>query len=92
MWPRGPPRPIWHTGLDGEVDLAAKVASIAGITGQDGADLARLLLSKGKAVHGIKRCSSTFDTARVDAFGKLRLLEAMLLEGMRILNMTATRL
>src|SRR5947208_10025853 len=45
---------------------AAKVALITGATGQDGAYLAELLLSKGYVVHGIKRRSSSFNTARVD--------------------------
>lgn len=44
----------------------SKTALITGITGQDGAYLARLLLSKGYAVHGVKRRSSSFNTARVD--------------------------
>jgi len=39
---------------------------ITGVTGQDGAYLAELLLEKGYAVHGIKRRSSSFNTARVD--------------------------
>ncbi len=43
-----------------------KKAIITGITGQDGAYLARLLLSKGYEVHGIKRRTSLFNTARVD--------------------------
>jgi GDPmannose 4,6-dehydratase len=43
-----------------------KVALITGITGQDGAYLADLLLSKGYLVHGIKRRSSSFNTARID--------------------------
>jgi GDPmannose 4,6-dehydratase len=43
------------------------VALITGITGQDGAYLAALLLSKGYIVHGIKRRSSSFNTARIDA-------------------------
>lgn len=43
-----------------------KVALITGITGQDGAYLARLLLAKGYVVHGIKRRSSSFNTGRVD--------------------------
>ncbi|HEY1243335.1 MAG TPA: GDP-mannose 4,6-dehydratase [Hyphomicrobiaceae bacterium] len=46
--------------------MAHKTALIAGITGQDGAYLARLLLDKGYTVHGIKRRSSSFNTARVD--------------------------
>jgi GDPmannose 4,6-dehydratase len=43
-----------------------KVALITGITGQDGAYLAELLLEKGYAVHGIKRRSSLFNTQRID--------------------------
>jgi len=43
-----------------------KKALITGITGQDGAYLAEFLLSKGYQVHGIKRRSSSFNTARVD--------------------------
>ncbi len=42
------------------------VALITGVTGQDGAYLAELLLAKGYVVHGIKRRSSSFNTARVD--------------------------
>jgi len=43
-----------------------KKALITGITGQDGSYLASLLLSKGYEVHGIRRRSSSFNTARVD--------------------------
>jgi len=43
-----------------------KTALITGITGQDGAYLAELLLQKGYEVHGIKRRSSSFNTDRVD--------------------------
>ena len=43
-----------------------KKALITGITGQDGAYLAELLLEKGYAVHGIKRRSSLFNTDRID--------------------------
>jgi len=43
-----------------------KVALITGITGQDGAYLAELLLSKGYEVHGIKRRTSLFNTDRID--------------------------
>lgn len=43
-----------------------KKALITGITGQDGAYLAELLLAKGYYVHGIKRRSSSFNTARID--------------------------
>jgi GDPmannose 4,6-dehydratase len=44
----------------------SKVALITGITGQDGAYLAEYLLKKGYLVHGIKRRSSMFNTARID--------------------------
>jgi GDPmannose 4,6-dehydratase len=43
-----------------------KKALITGITGQDGAYLAELLLAKGYEVHGVKRRSSLFNTARID--------------------------
>jgi GDPmannose 4,6-dehydratase len=43
-----------------------KKAIITGITGQDGAYLAELLLKKGYEVHGIKRRSSLFNTGRID--------------------------
>jgi len=43
-----------------------KTALITGVTGQDGAYLAELLLKKGYAVHGIKRRSSSFNTDRID--------------------------
>jgi GDPmannose 4,6-dehydratase len=46
----------------------SKVALITGITGQDGAYLAELLLGKGYLVHGIKRRSSSFNSARIDHF------------------------
>lgn len=45
-----------------------KVALITGITGQDGAYLAELLLKKGYVVHGIKRRSSLLNTERIDQF------------------------
>ncbi|KAA0988865.1 GDP-mannose 4,6-dehydratase [Dyadobacter aurulentus] len=44
----------------------SKVALITGVTGQDGAYLAELLLDKGYTVHGIKRRSSLFNTDRID--------------------------
>jgi GDPmannose 4,6-dehydratase len=44
----------------------SKIALVTGITGQDGAYLAELLLSKGYTVHGIKRRSSLFNTERID--------------------------
>ncbi|MCC7394373.1 MAG: GDP-mannose 4,6-dehydratase [Sphingomonadaceae bacterium] len=43
-----------------------KVALVTGITGQDGAYLARLLLEKNYIVHGLKRRSSSFNTARIE--------------------------
>ena len=46
--------------------MTAKTAMITGITGQDGAYLAEFLLRKGYVVHGVKRRSSSFNTARVD--------------------------
>jgi len=46
--------------------MKSKVALISGITGQDGAYLAELLLAKGYEVHGIKRRASSFNTDRVD--------------------------
>ena len=45
---------------------SSKTALITGITGQDGAYLAELLLEKGYHVHGIKRRSSLFNTERID--------------------------
>jgi GDPmannose 4,6-dehydratase len=44
----------------------AKTAMITGITGQDGAYLAELLIAKGYVVHGLKRRSSSFNTERID--------------------------
>jgi GDPmannose 4,6-dehydratase len=46
--------------------VARKTALITGVTGQDGAYLAELLLAKGYEVHGVKRRSSSFNTERVD--------------------------
>src|SRR3984893_12134527 len=46
--------------------MSERVAFITGVTGQDGAYLAELLLGKGYAVHGVKRRSSSFNTERVD--------------------------
>jgi GDPmannose 4,6-dehydratase len=46
--------------------LRLKKALITGVTGQDGAYLAEFLLAKGYEVHGIKRRSSLFNTARID--------------------------
>ena len=46
--------------------MTQKTALITGVTGQDGAYLAELLLKKGYTVHGIKRRSSIFNTSRID--------------------------
>ncbi|MFV3073673.1 GDP-mannose 4,6-dehydratase [Niveispirillum fermenti] len=46
--------------------MSRKVALITGVTGQDGAYLSELLLSKGYVVHGLKRRSSSLNTARID--------------------------
>jgi GDPmannose 4,6-dehydratase len=43
-----------------------KVALVTGVTGQDGAYLAELLLEKGYVVHGVKRRSSSFNTGRIE--------------------------
>ena len=48
--------------------MARKTALVTGVTGQDGAYLTALLLSKGYVVHGVRRRSSSFNTARVDSF------------------------
>jgi GDPmannose 4,6-dehydratase len=46
--------------------MSKKIALITGVTGQDGAYLAELLLEKGYEVHGVKRRSSLFNTDRID--------------------------
>src|ERR1700679_168013 len=46
--------------------MPKKIALITGITGQDGAYLTELLISKNYEVHGIKRRSSLFNTDRID--------------------------
>lgn len=46
--------------------MKKKTALIFGVTGQDGSLLARFLIKKGYIVHGIKRRSSSFNTARID--------------------------
>jgi len=46
--------------------MTNKVALITGVTGQDGAYLAELLLRKGYVVHGVKRRSSSFNSERID--------------------------
>src|ERR1700722_2088952 len=46
--------------------MSKRIALITGVTGQDGALLAELLLGQGYVVHGIKRRSSSFNTDRID--------------------------
>jgi GDPmannose 4,6-dehydratase len=46
--------------------MTEKVALITGVTGQDGAYLSEFLLNKGYVVHGLKRRSSSFNSARID--------------------------
>ena len=46
--------------------MTKKIALITGITGQDGAYLAELLLGKGYEVHGLRRRASLFNTDRID--------------------------
>jgi len=46
--------------------MKRKVALLTGVTGQDGAYLAELLLEKGYEVHGVKRRTSLFNTNRID--------------------------
>ena len=48
------------------MSTSKNIALITGVTGQDGAELAELLLNKGYSVHGVKRRSSSFNTERVD--------------------------
>jgi GDPmannose 4,6-dehydratase len=55
-----------HMTQGNGADRGAKIALITGITGQDGALLAEMLLQKGYTVHGIKRRSSSFNSGRVD--------------------------
>src|SRR5437763_5406155 len=52
--------------------MVKRTALVTGVTGQDGAFLAELLLGKGYIVHGIKRRSSSFNTGRVDHLYKDR--------------------
>jgi GDPmannose 4,6-dehydratase len=55
--------------------MKKKIALIFGVTGQDGSLLARLLIKKGYIVHGIKRRSSSFNTARIDDLYNINLLK-----------------
>ncbi len=58
--------PTCTSGWDNAKGSTVKKALITGITGQDGAYLAELLLEKGYEVHGIKRRASLFNTDRID--------------------------
>src|ERR1700722_13740575 len=72
LWPA--PRTVQRAGAGLRVvgvnmaveDSKRRVALITGVTGQDGAYLAEYLLGLGYTVHGVKRRSSSFNTARVD--------------------------
>jgi GDPmannose 4,6-dehydratase len=57
----------WRSKTGEKTLMTKKTALITGVTGQDGAYLARLLLAKGYEVHGIKRRASSLNTGRVDA-------------------------
>ena len=63
-------RSISCINLKAKILMKKKVAIIYGITGQDGAYLARLLLSKKYIVHGVKRRSSSFNSQRIDSIYK----------------------
>jgi GDPmannose 4,6-dehydratase len=59
--------PARHAETDHlRTDMSRKRAMVMGVTGQDGAYLAELLLEKGYEVHGVKRRSSSFNTGRID--------------------------
>jgi GDPmannose 4,6-dehydratase len=62
----GPRRTVEGHATKAKGDESLKRALITGVTGQDGAYLAEFLLAKGYEVHGIKRRSSLFNTARID--------------------------
>ena len=57
---------VYQNTVRKEILLCHKTALITGVTGQDGAYLARLLLKKGYTVHGMKRRASSFNTHRID--------------------------
>ncbi len=58
--------------------MKRKTALITGVTGQDGAYLAELLLSKGYSVHGIKRRTSLFNTIVSIIFITIRMTRVMI--------------
>jgi GDPmannose 4,6-dehydratase len=57
---------VGGVGVEKDQELSGKKAVITGITGQDGAYLAELLLAKGYEVHGLRRRASSFNTSRID--------------------------
>jgi GDPmannose 4,6-dehydratase len=59
-------RRVIRVTAGGDPKVTKRCALITGVTGQDGAYLARLLLDKGYTVHGVKRRSSSFNTERID--------------------------
>jgi len=61
-----PTRPSTASVQQRDQELNGKKAVITGITGQDGAYLAELLLAKGYEVHGLRRRASSFNTSRID--------------------------
>jgi GDPmannose 4,6-dehydratase len=61
-----PPKRTKPARKPAKAPAKTKVALITGVTGQDGAYLAELLLQKGYEVHGVKRRSSSFNTGRID--------------------------
>jgi GDP-D-mannose dehydratase len=71
--------------LRGDVQTVSKTALITGVTGQDGAYLAELLLAKGYTVHGIKRRSSSFNTERIE-----HLYQTLILPTSDLLSITVT--
>ena len=56
----------WSVVMRKQERSSRKVALVTGVTGQDGMYLTELLLGKGYEIHGIKRRSSSFNTARID--------------------------
>ncbi len=68
----------------------SKTALITGITGQDGAYLAKLLLSKGYAVHGLVRRSSLPNTERIASLGDLALHDGDMTDAASLLQVVQT--
>ncbi len=57
---------VHKSSRKGRLSMSSKIALITGVTGQDGAYLAEMLLDKGYVVHGLRRRSSSFNSGRVD--------------------------